>query len=161
MTSKKQPSGRSINLVKRGKCWWPADQHAEEFTDAQADGKEDTFERFNVKSPKEVRWFFAMLREVMKHIPDDQFRNTEELRHALLIEAGLYRWRRRRLFGTEYRYEEPFSFTEMDDDQFRAFKEKALDLIQQHYDIDPRELMREVDGTQKWTGPMPWDGKEF
>lgn len=143
-------SERAIHLIRRGRVWAPADEHAEQWSDKFKDGDEVVFERKAVKSPKEVRWFFAMLRKVV----DNQtiYTNTEELRAALLIATGHYDWRRD-LFGR--RYEHPHSFTDMDEEVFRAFKTKSLHLIEEQLGIDAVELMREVDGTQKWHGPLP------
>lgn len=143
-------SDKSIHLIRRGCIWVPADQHAEEWSEKFKDGDEVVFERKAVKNPKEVRWFFAMLRKVVEN--QTIYTNTEELRAALLIATGHYDWRRD-LFGR--RYEHPHSFTDMDDEVFKKFKTASLRLIQEELHIDAEELMREVDGTQKWVGPLP------
>lgn len=148
-------SNNSLHLIKSGPGWVPADQYAEEWGAKYKDGDEIVVKREAVKNPKEVRWFFAMLRKVVEN--QTIYTNTEELRSALLIATGHYTWRRD-LFSR--RYEHPDSFTDMDDEVFKLFKRESLRLIQEQLGIDATELMREVDGTQKWVGPMPWQSND-
>lgn len=143
-------SANSINLIRRGPGWVPADQHADEWTQKHKIGDELVFERKAVKNAKEVRWYFAMLRKVIDN--QEVYKHPEELRAALLIATGHYDWRRD-LYGR--RYEHPHSFTDFDDETFKVFKAQSLKLIETELGIDAVELMREVDGTQKWVGPLP------
>lgn len=140
----------TIHLIKRGKVWVPADAHAEEFTDKRKDDTEEVFQRISVKSPKAMRWYFVMLKKVIENT--EVYKDTEELRDALLIATGWYTWKRD-IYGR--RYEVAKSMREMDDDQFELHKQQALRLIESQLGIDAVELMRQADGTQKWVGPLP------
>lgn len=137
----------TINLVKRGDVWVPVGTHAQEYTAKFKDGEEVLFKRQKAKSPKEMRWYFAMLRKVIDNT--ERFTNTEELREALLIGTGNYTWHRD-MYGRLR--EVPDSMADMDEDQFREHKKEALKLIETELGIDATELMREVDGTEKVYG---------
>lgn len=143
-------NANTIHLIRRGPGWVPADEHATEWSQKFNQNEEIVVTRKSVRNPKEVRWFFAMLRKVIENT--ERFSDTEELREALLIGTGHYRWRRD-IYGRLYEVAD--SFTDMDEDVFCDFKEKALHLIEVELGIDATELMREVDGTQKWVGPLP------
>lgn len=140
----------TIHLIKRGKVWVPADAHAEEFTDKRKDGTEEVFQRVAAKSPKSMRWYFQMLKKVVEN--QGVYKDTEELREALLIATGHYKWKRD-IYGR--RYECANSMRDMDEDTFELHKQQALRLIESQLGIDAVELMRQADGTQKWVGPLP------
>lgn len=144
-------NSKTIHLIRRGPGWVPADEHAEAWTQKHKANDEVMFEQVHSKiEPKELRKFFVMIRKVI----DAQgiYKNTEELRAALLIATGRYDWRRS-LFGD--RYEHPHSFTEMTNEEFLEFKRDAVRLIAEQLGIDAIELMRPDDGTKKWEGPIP------
>lgn len=134
----------TIHLIKRGRVLVPADQHADEYIGKLKDGDEIVVKRQAVKNPKEVRWYFAMLREVCEQT--EQFSNPEELREALMIETGYYVWH----VDMHGRHRQvPKSLTELDLDEFREHKKLAMKAIQEKLGIDAEELMRVADGTQK------------
>lgn len=134
----------TIHVIRRGKALFPADEHAEEYIDKLEQGGELVFKRQAVKNPVEVRWYFSMLGKVLDNT--DVYKSKDELREALMIATGYYEWHRD-LFG---RYREvPKSLTDLDLDEFKDHKEKALRLIETELGIDAVELMRAVDGTQK------------
>ena len=134
-----------FNLIRRGNVLVPADAFAEDYISQLPQEKEIIVERISTKNPREVRWYFAMLRTVLDNT--DRYKTTEELRYAIMLGTGQYDVHFNEITGRHHKRVR--SLANMDQDEFRAHKELALKWIADNLGIDAAELMREVDGTQK------------
>jgi hypothetical protein len=134
-------------FLRRGNSLVPADASAEEFLSELADGREVTVTIRKPRNPAHHRWFFALLRLVVSN--SDDWSNEEELLDALKLATG-HTERRMTIDGNTYLAPRSISFAAMGEEAFKRFKARACYVLATKVlNVNPEDLMREVDATQK------------
>lgn len=88
------------------------------------------------------RKFFALINLCFEN--QELFKHFEELRKALIIDAGYYK-EFRSLDGTKLKEAESISFAKMDELEFGELYSKVVDSIVKHFGIDKQELMDNIE----------------
>lgn len=144
-------TGKCFVRTERGLA--PADVHADEWLGTLPFNREVIITVRQPRSPRQHRWFFAMLAKVLENT--ERFKSVEHLRGVLLIATGNFDVFQD-LNGEWYRTAKSMSYASMDGESFRHFIDACLDQIQMHLGIDAQELMREVNAEEGWS---PHDDK--
>lgn len=145
------------------RCFWrdgnalkPVDIHADEWLGTLPYHKELLISVRQPRSPRHHRWYFAMLRKVVR--ATGTWRNEAELLDAIKLDLGHYELRRD-ITGRVYQAPRSISFAKMKQDEFKLFAERSIDAIATATGIDPEALMREVEEEQGPLAPQPEEEK--
>lgn len=138
-------------FVRKGSVLMPADFAAEEMLNSLPQGREVLVTVRRPRSPQHHRWFFAMLRKVVEN-SDDRWGDEDDLLDDLKFAVGHVKRRVHMLSGEIVMVAQSISFAAMGEDKFIRFRDRCLYVIRKATGIDPEELMKEVDETQKPVG---------
>lgn len=128
--------------VRRGGALVPADAHAEELLSSVKDGREILVSVRKARSVRQHRMFFALLATVVANT--DDFQTVEELLDAVKIATGHVE-RRMTIDGAVYLAPKSINFASMQQDDFRAFFDRAVFLLATRVlGCTPDELTGEV-----------------
>jgi hypothetical protein len=137
-----------VCFVRRGSTLVPADFHADEFLNTLQEGKEVILSSRRARSPQHHRWVFALLRKVVENT-EGLWANEADLLDDLKEATGMVVRRQNPLTGSWHVGSRSISFAAMDENSFRSWRDRALDILSQRLGWDVTELMKEVDETQK------------
>ena len=134
----------TIKLVMRRSGFWliPTDGIQEKCLHRLKQGKEVEVEIKQPRNPQHHRLFFALL-NITQHQTED-FPSTDMLLTWLKIKLGhvdVMIWDE----GKTYYVPKSISFASMDQDSFRDFFDRALDVIVQRYGFDRPALLKEIE----------------
>jgi len=123
---------KCVEIEKDGKMWpvyAPTDQGSVE------EMRKDIGEIVDVtkkrpRSPEQHKLFFAVINKSF-HNQQTDFRSAEEMRKALLIEAG-YTEPQKKMNGEIVNVAKSMAYSEMTHDEFQALFDKVMDLICLH-----------------------------
>jgi hypothetical protein len=132
-------------LINGRQVLLPVDIHAQEWLESLPVNREILITGRRVRNPKFHRWFFAMLRKVVRGT--DRWGDEDELREALFLDIGHYKIARE-MDGRIRRVPKSIAWGRMDEDAFRALVDRCKEAIAVHTGIDPDDLMREVNEEQ-------------
>ena len=125
-----------------GFCLLASDDLQEEQLQKIPPGQELIVEIKQPRNPNHHRLFFALL-NITQHQTDD-FPSTDMLLTWLKIKLGhvdVMIWDE----GKTYYVPKSISFASMDQDSFREFFDRALDVIVQRYGFDRPALLKEIE----------------
>ena len=119
--------------LKTGVGWHaliPFEQEGYEKVGKMRDGQRVAVTARRARNPAHHAKFFAVLNVVFQN--QDQFKSSEDLREATLIEAG-YSELRELLDGTRYRVARSIAFHNLGQDEFEPVYNACVDLWCQHF----------------------------
>jgi len=107
--------------------------------------KAETMFVADVTMPRNIRFhkkYFALLNMVFQN--QEIYRNLDDLRHDLTVEAGFYR-ERTNIYGEVVKEAESINFASMDDLKFSELYDRTIDVIVQHFHFDKQLIIDEVE----------------
>ena len=104
----------------------PVDCLSEETAKKLKIGKEYKFKVTGIRNLKFHKKFFALIKTVFEN--QEQFVNIEEMRKALIFDAG-FREQRQNLKGEIIQYPKSISFSKMDEIEFEELYNKVIDIV--------------------------------
>jgi hypothetical protein len=137
------------NFVRRGRVLVPVDRAALEWLERIPEEHEVLITSRKVRSPRHHRWFFAMLRKVVE--ATELWMNEVRLLDDLKDAQGLYEIQQSAFGLPPRKVLKSISWVAMDQDEFRSFIERSIEMIATTTGIDPEDLMREVEAEE---GPL-------
>lgn len=138
--------GRAFKRV--GNVLVPVDFAAEELVASLPEGKEFLVSVRRARSPQHHRWFFALLRLVIRNT-DDRWHDEEQLLTDLKLSVGHHTTSINLLTGEEHIVPRSINFASMEQGAFWRFTKRCLYVLgTKVLHIDPEELMAEVSATQ-------------
>jgi len=137
---------KCVEIEKEGKMWpvyAPSNQESVEEMRKDV-GKTVSVSKKNSRSPEQHNLFFAMVTKAY-HNQQTDFRSADELRKALLIEAG-HTEPQRRMNGEIVNVAKSMAISEMKQDAFQVLFDKCADLICEHIipGLSKDDLLMEV-----------------
>jgi len=105
-----------VCMVRRGNTLVPADQHAEEFVNGIAEGREVIVTMRKARSPQHHRFFWALLSKVVEN--SDDWQTPEEVLDALKLATG-HAERRMNIDGGVYLAPKSISFAAMGEEELQ------------------------------------------
>ena len=99
------------------------------------------FEFKNVRNPRFHKKFFALINMLFQN--QEIYKNADDLRNDLTIEAGFYELRTN-LHGEEIKKAKSISFASMDNDQFEEYYNAVLDQIVIHFNFGKQDIIDNV-----------------
>lgn len=134
-------------FVKRGGALLAADFAAEEFLSGIPDGREVVVTVRRARSPAHHRWFFGLLRKVVDN--SEHWSDEDECLEDVKIMTGHVVKRVNLMTGEIVLATKSINFASMPQDPFNRFVKRACFVLGKLLGIDPEELMRETDATQR------------
>jgi hypothetical protein len=133
-------------FVRRGNALLPVDFAADEMLADIKEGQEVIVTYRKPRSPEHHRFFFAMLRKVCE--ATGLWQDEDALLDAVKLATNHVR-KVRRMDGEVLELPRSINFASLPQDPFRRFVNRAKYVISVATGIDPEELMKEVDETQR------------
>jgi len=152
-------------FLRRGDKLVPADFVAEEFLASLAEGDEVLITVRRPRSIQHHRWFFALLRAVVRQTRTYYWKTEEDLLEDLKDAAGhVERAAINPLTGLQRRRTRSIAFASMGQDKFRRFVDRCMYVVEQRLHLDVKKLMAEADNIvarpSLWIAPLG-DGKHL
>ena len=104
----------------------------------------DTTYKVTITKPRNIgrhRMFFALISMVFEN--QEQYNNTDDLRHEITIAAGYFRVVKD-LAGIDRKRPKSISFASMDDLEFSAYYKSVWDVVARWLDLTDEQIQQEL-----------------